>query len=321
MAPKAKRVIYLSMICELSDRLIFNGGLFFVSKIRKNEMTKISVLMPVYKTNEQHLKDAIESILNQTYKNFEFLILDDCPDDTREKIVKSYKDKRIKYSINEKNLGISASRNKLIEMAQGEYLAVFDHDDISYPDRFEKEVKYLDEHKDVGVVSSWIRITPKNKIAKRPEKDREIKICLTNWCSVVHSASMIRKSILIDNNIRYEEEFSPAEDWSLWYKLIDVTNFYNIQEVLLDYRWHKTNTSLTQEDKMGKATFRIKILMEANYPSLFKEYNLSAIHISKTLLFGRIPILKTVQIKYYKKIYLFGILLLKTKKSTKFDGV
>lgn len=284
-------------------------------------MTKVSVLMPVYKTNEQYLREAIASILNQTFTDFEFLILDDCPNDTRERIVKPYEDKRIKYSINEKNLGISASRNKLIEMAQGEYLAIFDHDDISYPDRLEKEVKYLDEHKDIGVVSSWIRITPKNKIAKYPEKDRGIKVSLTNCCSVVHLASMIRKSVLIDNNIRYEEEFSPAEDWALWCRLIDVTNFYNIQEVLLDYRWHETNTSITQEDKMKKATFRVKILMKANHPSLFREYNLGAIHISKTLLFGCITILKTVQTEDYKKIYLFGILLLKTKKSTKFAEV
>ena len=84
--------------------------------------------MPVYKTNEAHLREAIESILNQTFTDFEFLILDDCPDDDREAIVKSYKDKRIKYSKNDKNLGITPSRNKLIEMSQGEYLAVFDHD-------------------------------------------------------------------------------------------------------------------------------------------------------------------------------------------------
>lgn len=103
-------------------------------------MPKVSVLMPVYKTQEEHLRQAIESVLNQTYADFEFLILDDCPDDTREDIVKSYQDKRIKYSQNEKNLGITPSRNKLIDMAQGEYLAVFDHDDISLPERFAKQV-------------------------------------------------------------------------------------------------------------------------------------------------------------------------------------
>ena len=104
-------------------------------------MPKVSVLMPVYKTDENYLREAIESILSQTFEDFEFLILDDCPEDDREEIIKSYKDKRIKYSKNETNLGITRSRNKLIDMAKGEYLAVFDHDDISLPERFQKQVQ------------------------------------------------------------------------------------------------------------------------------------------------------------------------------------
>lgn len=133
-------------------------------------MVKVSVLMPVYKTKEEYLREAISSILNQTFTDFEFLILDDCPDDDREKIVKSYQDKRITYFKNEKNLGISASRNKLIDMAQGEYLAIFDHDDISMPTRLEKQVVYLDEHPEIGVVSSFIEKFPKIKISKHPQK-------------------------------------------------------------------------------------------------------------------------------------------------------
>lgn len=80
-------------------------------------MPKISVLMPVYNTNEAYLREAIDSILNQTFSDFEFLILDDCPNDNREHIVTSYNDKRIVYLKNDKNLGISSSRNKLIDMA------------------------------------------------------------------------------------------------------------------------------------------------------------------------------------------------------------
>ena len=193
-------------------------------------MPLISVIVPVYKV-EPYLSRCIDSILSQTFTDFEFLILNDSPDNTEiEDIVLEYakQDGRIKYSKNDKNMGITPSRNKLLKMATGEYVAVFDHDDISYPDRLEKEVKYLDEHKNIGVVSSWFRMIPDNTIAKRPEKDADIKVHLTEGCCVVHSASMIRKSVLIDNNIRYEEEFSPAEDWALWGRLIDVTNFYNI---------------------------------------------------------------------------------------------
>ena len=126
-------------------------------------MVRVSVLMPVYRTNEEYLREAISSILAQTYSDFEFLILDDCPEDDRELIVKSYKDRRIKYLRNETNMGISESRNKLVDMARGEYLAVMDHDDVSLPERLEKQVNYLDAHPDVGVVGCWTDVFPDKK--------------------------------------------------------------------------------------------------------------------------------------------------------------
>lgn len=108
-------------------------------------MPKISVLMPVYKTPEPFLREAVESILNQTAENFEFLILDDCPEDrAAEAVIASYDDARIKYFRSERNLGIAGSRNRLMEMAVGDYLAVADHDDVSLPQRLEKEAAYLD---------------------------------------------------------------------------------------------------------------------------------------------------------------------------------
>ena len=206
-------------------------------------MTKVSVLMPVYKTDEKYLREAIESILNQTFTDFEFLILDDCPDDPREEIVKSYKDKRIKYAKNDRNLGITPSRNKLINMASGEYLAVFDHDDISLPDRFAKEVEYLDNHPEVGVVSCQVKKIVRQSVSNNPIKDHDIKLALMRECAMSHSAAMLRKSVLLGNDVCYEEDFSPSEDYALWCRLIPYTKFYNIPEVLFHYRDHKDNTS------------------------------------------------------------------------------
>lgn len=120
-------------------------------------MPCVSVLTPIYNSNPSHLKECIESILNQTFSDFEFIILNDSPENNElDKIVESYKDKRIKYFKNDKNLGISRSRNKLIDLAQGEYIAIFDHDDISLPTRLEKQVRFLDENLDVGLVGSWL---------------------------------------------------------------------------------------------------------------------------------------------------------------------
>ena len=107
-------------------------------------MPKVSVLMAVYNTKEQYLREAIESVLAQTFKDFEFILLDDASSDINvKKTIESYSDKRIKYLCNEVNLGIADTRNKLIDLANGEYLAVMDHDDVSLPMRLQKEVDYL----------------------------------------------------------------------------------------------------------------------------------------------------------------------------------
>ncbi|WP_096014124.1 glycosyltransferase family 2 protein [Campylobacter lanienae] len=284
-------------------------------------MPKVSVLMPVYKTNEKYLKEAIASILNQTFTDFEFLILDDCPDDTREEIVKSYNDNRIKYSKNEKNLGITPSRNKLIDMAKGEYLAIFDHDDISLPTRFEQQVKYLDEHKDVGVVSCTIKFIDRDELLQYPTNDTDIKLALIGYCALSHSASMIRKSILINNNIRYEEAFSPAEDYALWCRLIPFTNFYNIPEVLFHYRDHAENTSHKQESKMRQATFAIRDFVKNDNPGLYGDFLLKISYINRIKLFGFIPLFKIIKQANRIKIYLFSkVLLFKSKSTIKLHG-
>lgn len=255
-------------------------------------MPKVSVVMPVYRTNERFLREAIESILNQTYKDFEFLILDDCPEDNRENVVKSYKDERIKYFVNDRNLGISQSRNKLIDLSKGEYLAVFDHDDVSFPDRFAKQVKYLDEHNDVGVVGSYFIFSHKNKVHKNPENTIDIERRLLEGCAISHSASMIRKSILITTGIRYEEEFSPAEDYALWCRLLGKTKFYNIPDVLLIYRKHDDQTSKKQSSIMKNQTKRILQFVRTANPKLWDLVYREAIYTIRIRLFGFIPLCK-----------------------------
>lgn len=252
-------------------------------------MPKVSVLMPVYKTKEVYLREAIESILAQTFEDFEFLILDDCPEDDREQIVKSYKDKRIKYFKNERNLGITPSRNKLIDMAEGEYLAVFDHDDISLPKRFAKEVAYLDEHPDVGVVSCWYRRIPSNELIKNPVNNKEIEICLLDNCFLLHPACMIRKLVLASNNVKYDEKYTPAEDYALFGSLIGKTKFHNLSEVLFVYRKHEDNTSKIYADKINLARDAIRLKLAESNPNLLaqtKEQN----YIVRMRLFGIIPL-------------------------------
>lgn len=274
-------------------------------------MPKISVLFPTYNTKEEHLREAMESVLSQTFSDFEFIIVDDCsPDANVEKVVKSYDDARIRFYRNERNLGISQTRNRLIDLASGEYLAAMDHDDVSLPERFEKEAAYLDDHPDVGVVACRAEKFPGGGLTKNPENDKEIKLAMMRSCAITHSACMIRRSVLIDNNIRYEEEYSPSEDYALYIRLMSKTKFHNLPETLFRYRWHADNTSHRQSAKMQAATFALHALVKAENPVLYNEFLLRARHTARVRLFGFIPVLKIETRGYRTKVYLFEKILL-----------
>ncbi len=273
---------------------------------------KVSVLFPVFNTKEEYLKEAIESILSQSFSDFEFLILNDASTNNAEEVIKSYTDPRIKYFKNEKNLGISRSRNNLIDLSKGEYLAVMDHDDVSLANRFQKQVDYLDNNPDVGVVSSYVGyIHRKGRIDKNPIKHEDICMALFARCgSLIHPASMIRKSILIDNNLKYENEFTPAEDYALWCRLMTHTRFHNIPEILFLYRKHSSNTSKTQAEKLEKSVIRVHAFLEIENPILYKKFLLTATQLREFRLFGCIPVLKIEKQRNRIRIYLFQKILI-----------
>ncbi len=260
-------------------------------------MPRVSVLTPVYNTNPAHLRECIDSILNQTFTDFEFLILNDSPDNTElDAVISEYSDRRIQYIKNEQNLGISKSRNKLLKMAHGEYVAIFDHDDISVPSRLEQEVQYLDTHPHVGVVSGLLQgFGNTDKLYTKPETDTEIKIMLMDGCPIAHTACMIRKSVLTQNNIEYEDFFSPAEDYRLFAQLMAFTHFYNIQDVLVKYRTHDCMTTINQRKKMAMAHKNIALELQNKYPAytaeLYKIIPKSGTQF-RLRLFGFIPLIK-----------------------------
>lgn len=209
-------------------------------------LPKVSVLTPLYRTNHEHLNQMILSVLNQTFGDFEFLLLNDSPEDkTLRCAVESFDDTRIRFLENEENCGISISRNRLIEEARGEYLAVLDHDDICLPERLEKQVAYLDAHPDVGIVSGFVEALSTGKVKPKchPEKNLDIKRRLLSENCLAHSAMMIRKSIIDETKVRYDSSFFPAEDYMLCIELMRYTQFHNLQEVILRYRDHDENTS------------------------------------------------------------------------------
>ena len=250
-------------------------------------MPKVSVLMPIYNTNLKYLKEAIESVLNQTYQDFEFLILNDSPDNQElGDFVKSFADTRIKYFENRTNMGITPSRNKLISLAESEYLMVMDHDDISLPTRIDKQVSYLDAHPDVGVIGCNVKNLIGDKITYYPVENEAIEERLMCSCAISHSGCMIRKSVLLDNDIRYESVYSPAEDYSLFCRLIGKTKFYNIPEVLFLYRNHADNTTHRQKEKMDHATFLIYDMVRKEHQNIWEKVLEKGCVVSRIRILG-----------------------------------
>lgn len=207
---------------------------------------KITVLMSVY-NSEKYLKEAIESILNQTFADFEFLIMDDHSNDDSVRIINNYHDERIKFIRNEVRLGLASSLNKGIRLARGVYIARMDADDISLSTRLERQNDFFDNHKDIGVIGAQAELIDANgkTLGKTQKFTTHALIKWTNLfsSSMLHPTIFARKELLEKN--LYNENFSNSQDYELWSRLLKKTRFENIDECLLRLRIHGRSTSQT----------------------------------------------------------------------------
>lgn len=281
-------------------------------------MPKVSALLPIYNTDPAHLREAIDSVLAQTFTDFELLILDDCStNEAPREVVSSYVDSRIIFMRNEKNLGIAGSRNKLIELSQGEYLAVIDHDDISLPKRFELQAAFLDEHPEVGVLGAALEKFPRRRVLSLPLHNDGIEELLMYQSAVEHPVSMIRKSVLTGPGLQYEAEFSPAEDYRLWTRLLGKTRFANLPDILLRYRSHHKNTTHTIPQTMHLRVDLTACLARREHPEIWVRAQRNMIFETRYKLFGAVPFMRARERENRKKYYLFGFLPLFTSKRNK----
>ena len=217
-----------------------------------NSKPRVTVLMPVY-NGEKYMREAIDSILGQTYHDYEFVIINDGSTDGSVKIIQSYRDKRIRFIDNEKNIGISSTLNKGIELATGEYIVRMDSDDISLPTRIEKQVKFMDNYPEVGVCGTWIKYIGvpwrpwRSAIYKYTAKPRDIKARSLFNSGFAHPSVIMRRSLLEKFQLKYDPQHLDAEDYGLWQKCSFCFPLANIPEVLLVYRVHFE--SMTNSDK------------------------------------------------------------------------
>jgi glycosyltransferase involved in cell wall biosynthesis len=208
----------------------------------------VSVIMGIYKEPEEWIRTSINSILDQTFSDFEFIIINDKPDRIEnERLLEEYrqKDSRIIALSNEQNLGLIQTLNKGLKIAKGKYFARMDADDISLPARFEKQVEVMEQNPHIIVCGSKFEKFGSDRDYRFifPEKSEDIKELLVKQCCIAHPTTMIRKSALTEKNLLYDESAIHAEDYKLWSDLYDSGDFYNIQETLLKYRVSDTQVS------------------------------------------------------------------------------
>ena len=230
-------------------------------------MPKVSVILPIY-NSEKYLKKSIQSILDQSFSDFEVIAINDGSTDNSLSILESFNDRRIKIFNNINNLGISASLNFGIQNSSGEYIARMDADDINLVNRLKDQTYFLDQNLNVDVVGSYFETfgyTIPRKICP-PLQDNQIKAALLFNAVLGHPVVMMRKESLLSNKLRYDSNYDGAEDYELWVRSSFKLRFANIPQVLLLYRIHSKQTSSSSREKQINIadSIRLKYLYDLN---------------------------------------------------------
>lgn len=210
----------------------------------------VSVILPAYNA-EGTIGEAIKSIIDQTYKDWELLVINDGSTDNTKSVILSFNDPRIKYYENEGNKRLIYTLNRGLELARGKYIARMDSDDVSLPDRFATQVKYMDENPNVIVCGSRIQKFKGKKIIGKAEGviggANIVKEFLVRGSCFSHPTVFIRREVLERQSLRYNKDYIHAEDYKLWVDLAKYGDFYNLSDVLLLYRISENQISAKYE--------------------------------------------------------------------------
>ncbi len=275
-------------------------------------MPKVTILMPVYNA-VPYLAKAIESIINQTFNDFEFLIFNDGSTDNSADIIRSYTDRRIVFFDNNQNQGYVYHLNRGIEIAKGEYIARMDADDISLPTRLKEQVDLMDYNLNIGVCGTWFKFIDSSYIVKHPKDDSQIRLALLNNCVIGHPTVMLRADLLRRFSLRYDSSFVPAEDYLMWIKLAQYCKLANLSKVLLEYRIHSNQISSTRKyDQEKKAqlvrNYQIEMLLNRSLTETEIYYHSILFHPSPKIdiqLINNLQSWINIIIFYNKKLRLY----------------
>lgn len=254
----------------------------------KTILPKVSVVMSVF-NSELYLKSAIESILNQSYSNLEFIIINDCSTDNSETIIKSFNDNRIKYIKEFENIGLETALNKNFMLAEGEFIARMDADDIASPDRLKHQVEFLMANGEIDLVGTWYeKITNTVSLGIKPQQSdyKKLKFRLFFGNNIAHPTIMFRRKLIDNGDYYYKKEYTIVADYELWTRLAIKYNLDNIKLNLLKYRVHPnqiTNTKLSLQRKNFKKAHQsyISNFLEINDIEEIKRISVFFLHPSK----------------------------------------
>lgn len=236
---------------------------------------KVSILMPVYK-GDKYLQDAVDSVLNQTFKDFEFIIICDDPIDETRFLFDRYqqKDSRIRVFYQKKQ-GLVKSLNTGISLAKGEYIARMDADDISLPDRLRKQVEFMDNNPEVGICGTWVETIGDvlGNVWKHPCDHETIKSRMLFETVIAHPSIIVRKGIFLKNKFAYMQDEVYAEDYGLWVRAAKIVKLANIPEILIHYRIHKS-TSNRREQRLTANKIRLAQIKDLGIKTTKEEFEI-----------------------------------------------
>lgn len=284
-------------------------------------MTKISAIMALYNTPNDFLKATVESILNQTFTDFEFIIVDDASTVDYKPFFEAFNDERIKYFKLEKNAGPGHARNFGIKKAVGEYIAIVDSDDVYKPERFALQSEFLDKNEEISLIGACFRFSNKKTDSTVIEKDNEIKPFLLFNSPFANPLIMFRKNVFIEKNLLYPEDKNFGEDYELWINaMFSNINMANLKDVLMIYTRRRNQLSKTKNKKQElilKSLYQkifLTLKMEVSSEEIDLHYNINLGHFNKIKDETKITSWLNKIIEQNKKSHLFDEQVLIQKK-------
>ena len=268
-----------------------------------SEKTPISVVMSVYKEPLDWLHQSIDSILGQTFKDFEFIIICDNPKGKESiALLKDYsnQDNRIKLLFNEDNIGLTKSLNKGLAVAKGKYIARMDADDISMPERLEKQFCYMESHPEVIVLGTMIKRFGQATKWKPNEvvnfSDEELKAQMIFESCIAHPTAMIRRDVLLKNHITYDENYRHSQDYRLWEQLMLYGKFAKLKDILLKYRVSEQQITKSRSSSQSNLSESISYRCQHHWlESLGLSYTLDEIKNSPFEIISEIKCNKNIE--------------------------